>query len=161
MYAILSYYELDYADHREMTLEKNEACRSCHEQEYEISGPSAHANVFNAGNRDSALCIDCHGSHEITNPREPRAKAVQICGECHKAAYSTYLSSVHGSSFVITSYSIHYTKLYEVYKCRCNLYILPELRRKFLLDNQGFGKDPRCKSHQTDRLLRLLIGPVP
>lgn len=90
--------ELPYTDHREMTLDKNESCRSCHEQEYEISGPSAHANVFNAGNRESAVCIDCHGSHEIQNPREPRDKAVQICGECHKAAYSTYLVSVHGSS---------------------------------------------------------------
>jgi predicted CXXCH cytochrome family protein len=90
--------ELPYTDHREMTLDKNESCRSCHEQEYEISGPSAHANVFDAGNRDSAVCIDCHGSHDIPNPREPRAKAVQICGDCHKAAYSTYKVSVHGAS---------------------------------------------------------------
>lgn len=89
---------LPYADHREMTLAKNEACRSCHEQEYEVAGPSAHVRVFEGGNRDSALCIDCHGSHGIPRPEEPRAKIAHICGECHVAVYSTYRSSVHGAA---------------------------------------------------------------
>ena len=81
---------LPYADHREMTLVKNDSCRSCHEQEYEVAGPSAHVRVFEGGNRDSALCIDCHGSHSISNPEEPRAKIARICGECHQAVDSTY-----------------------------------------------------------------------
>jgi predicted CXXCH cytochrome family protein len=89
---------LPYADHREMTLAKNESCRSCHEQEYEVAGPSAHVKVFEGGNRDSALCIDCHGSHDIPHPEEPRAKIAQICGDCHEAVYSTYRSSVHGAA---------------------------------------------------------------
>jgi len=96
-YAVLR-VELPYANHREMTLAKNESCRSCHEQEYEISGPSAHFKVFEGGNRDSALCIDCHGSHNIPSPEEPRVKIAQICGDCHVAVYSTYRSSVHGAA---------------------------------------------------------------
>lgn len=94
---------LPYADHREMTLSKNDSCRSCHEQEYEVSGPSAHVRVFEGGNRDSALCIDCHGSHGIPDPKEPRAKIAQICGECHEAVYSTYISSVHGAELIAES----------------------------------------------------------
>ncbi len=94
---------LPYADHREMTLAKNDSCRSCHAQEYEVSGPSAHVRVFEGGNRDSALCIDCHGSHNIARPEEPRAKIAQICGECHEAVYSTYSSSVHGAALASES----------------------------------------------------------
>ena len=94
---------LPYTDHREMTLSKNDSCRSCHEQEYEVAGPSAHVRVFEGGNRDSALCIDCHGSHDIPDPEEPRAKIAQICGECHVAVYSTYVSSVHGAELVAES----------------------------------------------------------
>lgn len=102
LYATLR-VNLPYADHREMTLVINESCRSCHEQEYEVAGPSAHVKVFEGGNRDSATCIDCHGSHDISRPEEPRAQIAYICGECHKAVYSTYHSSVHGAALTASN----------------------------------------------------------
>jgi hypothetical protein len=92
--------QLPYADRREMTLVINESCRPCHEQEYEVAGPSAHVKVFVGGNRDSATCIDCHGSHEISQPETPRTTIAESCGACHKAVYSTYRSSVHGVALV-------------------------------------------------------------
>jgi predicted CXXCH cytochrome family protein len=95
--------QLPYSDHRELTLDRNESCRSCHEQEYEVAGPSAHVRVFEGGNRDSATCIDCHGSHGIADPKEPRARIAQICGDCHEAVYSTYRSSVHGMALMTAS----------------------------------------------------------
>jgi hypothetical protein len=101
-YAILR-VSLPYVDHREMTLAKNESCRSCHEKEYQVAGPSAHVRVFEGGNRDSALCIDCHGSHAIPDPEQPRVKIAHICGECHEAVYSTYRSSVHGAALEVES----------------------------------------------------------
>jgi predicted CXXCH cytochrome family protein len=95
--------KLPYADHREMTLAINESCRSCHEQEYEVAGPSAHVRVFEGGNFESATCVDCHGSHGISRPEVPRSKISEICGECHKAVYSTYRSSVHGAALEVES----------------------------------------------------------
>lgn len=90
--------QLSFADRREMTLAINEECRSCHEHEFEVAVDSAHVRVFEGGNRYAPICVDCHGSHAITNPEEPRPKISHICGECHKAVYSTYRTSVHGTA---------------------------------------------------------------
>ncbi len=89
---------LPFSDRREMALTINEACRSCHEEEFMIAADSAHARVLKGGNRDAPVCIDCHGSHDITPPGKPRAKISHICGDCHKAVYTTYRSSVHGAA---------------------------------------------------------------
>lgn len=90
--------QLPYADRREMTLTINEACRSCHEREFEVAGDSAHVRVLRGGNREAPVCVDCHGSHDITPPEEPRAKISHTCGKCHRAVYSTYRTSIHGSA---------------------------------------------------------------
>jgi len=90
--------QLSYADRREMTLSINEDCRSCHEEEFAVAGDSAHVRVLKGGNRDAPVCIDCHGSHNITPPGEPRAKISHTCGECHGAVYSTYRTSIHGAA---------------------------------------------------------------
>jgi predicted CXXCH cytochrome family protein len=90
--------KLQYSDYREMALELNDACRSCHEQEFDVATDSAHMKALNSGNRDAPICIDCHGSHGITNPNRPRAKISQTCANCHKAVYSTYRASIHGDA---------------------------------------------------------------
>jgi hypothetical protein len=90
--------QLTFADRRGMTLTINEACRSCHEREFEVAVDSAHVKVFEGGNLESPVCVDCHGSHAISRPEEPRPKISRICGECHKAVYSTYRSSIHGAA---------------------------------------------------------------
>lgn len=90
--------QLPFADYREMTLSINEACRTCHEVEFELAGDSVHVRVFERGNREAPVCVDCHGSHDVTSPGKPRAKISHICGTCHKAVYSTYRSSVHGKA---------------------------------------------------------------
>ncbi len=90
--------QLPFADRREMTLSINQECRSCHEEEFIVAADSAHVRVLKGGNRDAPVCVDCHGSHNITPPGEPRAKISHICGECHKAVYTTYRSSVHGAA---------------------------------------------------------------
>jgi predicted CXXCH cytochrome family protein len=90
--------ELPFADYREMTLTINEECRSCHKEEFEIAGDSVHVRVFERGNREAPVCIDCHGSHDIVSPGKPRARISHICGTCHRAVYSTYRSSIHGKA---------------------------------------------------------------
>ncbi len=90
--------ELPFADYREMALSINESCRSCHEEEFEVAGDSVHVRVFERGNREAPVCVDCHGGHDITPPGEPRSQISHICGTCHRAVYSTYRSSVHGKA---------------------------------------------------------------
>ncbi len=89
---------LPYQDRRDMTLTINEACRSCHEAEFQVATDSAHQRVLRGGNREAPVCVDCHGSHSITPPGQPRANISHICGECHRAVYSTYRTSVHGAA---------------------------------------------------------------
>ncbi len=89
---------LPYVDRREMTLEINEACSSCHEEEFDMAQDSAHVKAQMSGNRDAPVCVDCHGSHDITQPNAPRAKISHTCAKCHRAVYSTYRSSVHGAA---------------------------------------------------------------
>ncbi len=94
---------LPYNDRREMTLAINDACRSCHEEEFDMAVDSAHVKAQMSGNREAPLCVDCHGSHEITQPDAPRAKISHTCATCHRAVYSTYRSSVHGAALEIES----------------------------------------------------------
>ncbi|MEN8172568.1 MAG: cytochrome c3 family protein [Chloroflexota bacterium] len=90
--------ELNYADKRSITLALNENCRACHEENFEESVDSAHVRVQVGGNRNAPVCVDCHGSHDITSPNEPRIKISQTCATCHLAVYSTYQASIHGTA---------------------------------------------------------------
>lgn len=90
--------QLPYIDRREMILKLNESCESCHENEFDMAADSAHVTVLKGGNRDAPVCVDCHGDHNIEPPREPRSKISHICGNCHRAVYSTYRTSIHGTA---------------------------------------------------------------
>ncbi len=91
---------LAHPDARDLTLTHNETCRSCHLDKFEQSSDSAHARVQAGGNRDSPVCVDCHGSHDIQPPDQPREKINQTCSNCHLSVYTSYSSSVHGSALM-------------------------------------------------------------
>lgn len=64
---------------------------------------SVHGRAVAAGNQNAATCSDCHGSHEIFAPRDPRSKinhwnVPATCGACHSAIQKTYNESVHGQA---------------------------------------------------------------
>jgi predicted CXXCH cytochrome family protein len=61
---------------------------------------SNHERALEAGNRNAAVCIDCHGSHNIDKPGEPRNKISTSCGKCHGAIYAQYVGSIHGKSLL-------------------------------------------------------------
>jgi len=80
---------MPYADQRAMSLPINEFCLPCHEKEFDSTIDSAHVKVLNSGNTQAPVCMDCHGSHEMTPPDEPRSKISQTCSTCHEAVYSS------------------------------------------------------------------------
>ena len=62
---------------------------------------SVHGRAFVGGKTTAAICIDCHGSHEILAPTQSQSKVSRsnvptTCGQCHKAELAQYGRSVHG-----------------------------------------------------------------
>ena len=84
-------------DRRDFQLDRYTQCRSCHLQQYELTLDSIHARALAGGDRNAALCTDCHGSHDITPPREPRWKISITCSKCHSTVFNQYKESVHGA----------------------------------------------------------------
>jgi len=92
-----------------------EICARCHGnlqfvEDHRIAGrvlpvinyqQSVHGRAVSSGKLEAANCVDCHGSHEILAPIEPRSKVSRAntpgtCGQCHKNEYAQYQRSVHG-----------------------------------------------------------------
>lgn len=98
------YFPLDgYADQRAISIEVNQSCKKCHAEKFEEITDSSHMRIFTEGNRLAPLCVDCHGSHKIVSPNEPRTNVVQLCSKCHLSVYTTYESSVHGAALEVDS----------------------------------------------------------
>ena len=85
---------------REFRLHRYGPCRPCHEDQYLAAQDSTHGAALRAGQQDAAVCIDCHGGHDIQPPEEPRERISLTCGQCHGAIFETYSDSVHGKALL-------------------------------------------------------------
>jgi len=82
---------------RDVTVAYYDQCKSCHFANYTKTLDGVHFAVMSKGNNKSALCVDCHGFHDISRPTEPRARISQTCAGCHADIHKVYLGSVHGN----------------------------------------------------------------
>jgi len=89
---------LPFESSRDVSIQLNEACRTCHEDEYKASADSMHTKSLEDGNLQAPLCVDCHGSHAVSSPKGSRAGISQSCVKCHASVYTSYQSSVHGAA---------------------------------------------------------------
>jgi predicted CXXCH cytochrome family protein len=89
---------IDYQTKRELTREYYTACQKCHPDNYSKTMDSMHATVAEEGNLNAPVCTDCHGSHYIKSPSDPRTLIPATCGNCHTQEFSVYQSSVHGNA---------------------------------------------------------------
>ncbi|MFQ5343471.1 MAG: cytochrome c3 family protein [Anaerolineae bacterium] len=87
-------------DRRDFQMDRYPSCSRCHPREYELALDSMHARALAQGNREAAVCVDCHGSHNVQNPDVPRQRISFACAECHAAIFDTYRKSVHGSALI-------------------------------------------------------------
>jgi len=85
---------------RDFRLELNQQCERCHSHQAELESDGTHAAALAAGNPNAAVCVDCHGSHEVSRPGEPRGAISQTCGQCHVAIFDQYSESVHGAALL-------------------------------------------------------------
>jgi len=59
-----------------------------------------HAQVAKEGNLDAPVCTDCHGSHFVKEPDQPRSLISSTCGNCHNKILDEYKSSIHGGALL-------------------------------------------------------------
>jgi predicted CXXCH cytochrome family protein len=85
-----------FASKRDVQVAYYEQCKGCHFANYTKTLDGVHYAVMAKGNRKAALCVDCHGSHDIQRASEPRTRISQTCSTCHKQVYDVYAASVHG-----------------------------------------------------------------
>jgi Doubled CXXCH motif (Paired_CXXCH_1) len=77
-----------------------DACVQCHPNEYDANLDSVHGKGLAAGDTNSAICTDCHGTHNITVPGQPRSRDSLMCELCHAEIYERYKQSVHGAALL-------------------------------------------------------------
>jgi predicted CXXCH cytochrome family protein len=89
-----------YQTRRELSRQYYLACQKCHPDNYTKTLDSMHAQAAEAGNLNAPVCTDCHGSHYIKSPNQPRTLIPETCGNCHTQEFSVYQNSVHGNALV-------------------------------------------------------------
>ena len=89
-----------------------ETCAVCHSKISETYKQSVHGSDLTAGNADVPTCIDCHGVHNIQDPRTNtfRNSTPYLCAECHTDnsimdkygistnVLNTYVADFHGTT---------------------------------------------------------------
>lgn len=70
-------------------------CGTCHMERMKTYRDTFHGHVTSLGSVVGARCSDCHGSHDIFPPTDPRSSIhkkniVATCGKCHPQATSSF-----------------------------------------------------------------------
>jgi len=91
---------LSVASRRDLVLELYQACQRCHSGKYDATLDSVHQKALAAGNKEAAVCTDCHGAHNVQSPHIPLSAGAQMCERCHSEIYSQYKDSFHGSALI-------------------------------------------------------------
>lgn len=90
-----------------------QTCGRCHELIFNEYKESIHGQQALAGNIDSPLCVDCHGEHGITSPKDEKSPVFSknipdTCSSCHarpeimkkygisEDKIATFIDSLHG-----------------------------------------------------------------
>jgi nitrate/TMAO reductase-like tetraheme cytochrome c subunit len=82
-------------------------CQECHFEQYNNVLDSVHQTALAGGNKNAAICTDCHNPHtqtRITNKEtgeillSAHLAIPQTCAQCHSAIYDAYKESVHGKA---------------------------------------------------------------
>jgi predicted CXXCH cytochrome family protein len=94
---------------RDATIDLNITCARCHIAQAERAQDSVHGAALDSGNKNAAVCTDCHTAHavrQLTDPgtgelrSESHVLIPQICAQCHNAIYEKYKASVHGAALL-------------------------------------------------------------
>ena len=90
---------IEYQTRRELSRSYYLSCKKCHSTIYDKTQDSMHAQVSET-NPNAPVCTDCHGSHYIQSPNQPRSQISTTCSTCHTEIYNQYKESIHGSVLI-------------------------------------------------------------
>ncbi|MCU0511967.1 MAG: cytochrome c3 family protein [Anaerolineae bacterium] len=82
-------------DARSYTLNAVAMCTACHVEEAEQLATGLHEEAILAGNRNAAVCTDCHGAHDIQPGENEPDLVAGICGDCHEDTLVQWQTSAH------------------------------------------------------------------
>jgi len=86
---------------RELSLALYRAsCIECHSDMYDMNLDGVHQKALASGDNRGAICTDCHGTHNIQPPGEPRSRSSQMCELCHAEIFELYKQSIHGAALI-------------------------------------------------------------
>lgn len=91
---------LEAETRRDVSLLYYKNCARCHQDKYDATLDSVHQAALEAGNEEAALCVDCHGYHDVRDPNESLTSVPQTCERCHLQIFAEYSQSVHGSALI-------------------------------------------------------------
>lgn len=92
--------ELGAVDRRTVSVELTKACSNCHVGQAELYSQGQHAKKFAQGDFNTALCVDCHTAHTVTDIRGSKVEIAKVCETCHADVYQIYQNSVHGAALL-------------------------------------------------------------
>jgi predicted CXXCH cytochrome family protein len=87
-----------YKSRRAYAIARYEVCKRCHFANYTRTLESVHFRQLSQGNMTAPLCTDCHGTHDVKKPGQPRRAISDGCARCHAETYKIYAQSVHGAA---------------------------------------------------------------
>jgi hypothetical protein len=93
---------------REYTLSHYNSCETCHEDQFKKQLDGLHLKLIAAGNKNAAVCSDCHNPHAQKKIKDDDGKLTLegrvgipgTCAKCHAGVQLKYRESVHGSALV-------------------------------------------------------------
>lgn len=91
---------LTVEDARGLSLAMDDLCQECHTEIAALEHDGVHEAALERGELAAASCADCHGSHNIQPPNEPRERVSETCGNCHSTINEVYADSVHGAALL-------------------------------------------------------------
>ena len=109
----------------------------CHTDHLEEWSESTHGKeAIDKKNLKTAVCSDCHTTHDIIGSSTDKAKLsiTASCGDCHQDAFKSYKASYHGQ---VNTLGYAYTA--KCFDCHGSHGIEP-------------SKDPKSKMHEKNRL---------
>ncbi len=100
----------DVVDLRGKGVAISRTCASCHQEVYASYAQSVHGKAITEGNADVPDCTDCHGAHQMVDPRTRQfhEDSPDLCATCHTDAevmgrygistnvLKSYLQDFHG-----------------------------------------------------------------
>jgi predicted CXXCH cytochrome family protein len=98
-------------DLRDVAIQFYPVCQQCHADKYKLAADSVHQKAIAGGNKNAAVCSDCHNAHEqpvLTDSStgkikpEERVKIPVTCERCHSQIFKAYSTSAHGSLLLST-----------------------------------------------------------